>query len=174
MMVFLSLPENHPTHNGLVQRGPINTGSFTRSFKIHVAQIFQRQRSGRNSSHFDAEIQALAVSVDLETSIPEGADAAGLSSFFNTQFKWHNSSVFQFCDCLKPVETARIEKNQKTNKTTNKSQFAPHFNQTNDCAICSRKQKTPAFAGVLLNSNWLRGLDLNQLPSGYETNENKI
>jgi len=22
-MVFLSLPENHPTHNGLVQRGPI-------------------------------------------------------------------------------------------------------------------------------------------------------
>ena len=23
MMVFLSLPENHPTHNGLVQRGPI-------------------------------------------------------------------------------------------------------------------------------------------------------
>jgi hypothetical protein len=25
MMVFLSLPENHPTHNGLVQRGPITT-----------------------------------------------------------------------------------------------------------------------------------------------------
>ena len=24
MMVFLSLPENHPTLNGLVHRGPIN------------------------------------------------------------------------------------------------------------------------------------------------------
>jgi len=29
-MVFLSLPENHPTFNGLVQRGPItNTGIFS-------------------------------------------------------------------------------------------------------------------------------------------------
>jgi len=30
------------------------------------------------------------------------------------------------------------------------------------------KTKNPCFAGVLLNSNWLRGLDLNQRPSGYE------
>ena len=36
---------------------------------------------------------------------------------------------------------------------------------------CSRKQKNPAFAGVLLSLNWLRGLDLNQRPSGYEPDE---
>jgi hypothetical protein len=31
-----------------------------------------------------------------------------------------------------------------------------------------RTTKTPVFTGGSLLLNWLRGLDLNQLPSGYE------
>jgi len=36
----------------------------------------------------------------------------------------------------------------------------------------SKQQKTPAFTGVSLHLNWLRGLDLNQRPSGYEPDAN--
>jgi len=37
MMVFLSLPENHPTHNGLVQRGPISIPNLNRNFLARSA-----------------------------------------------------------------------------------------------------------------------------------------
>jgi hypothetical protein len=42
------------------------------------------------------------------------------------------------------------------------------FVRQSKCANCSRKQKTLLLQGVLLNSNWLRGQDLNIRPSGYE------
>ena len=49
------------------------------------------------------------------------------------------------------------------------SLFAERFQtMPNKIGWKSEQQKTPAFTGISLLSNWLRGLDLNQRPSGYE------
>jgi hypothetical protein len=70
----------------------VRTLKMSRNFQSRTFLSLARQ--DRLFWPIDAEIQALAISVDLETSIPEGPHAAGLASFFNTQFKWHNSNVF--------------------------------------------------------------------------------
>jgi len=51
-MVFLSLPENHPTHNGLVQRGPITS--------IKLVEEFDWSNPKTNREYIQLEQKTLA------------------------------------------------------------------------------------------------------------------
>jgi len=90
MMVFLSLPENHPTHNGLVQRGPITPfeGVKTRWKKPQKPKRFVPTQEQFQAIVADIRAQKYNAEAEDSADFVEFLGSAGLGQAEASSLTW--------------------------------------------------------------------------------------